>query len=209
MAYLSKTDREFALWKTVGSVTENFVRPTHSTTRSLDMLSRDSETSLRTLIYCSCRHPLATTMVCNGIRIHCTSIWNAVDYIRAKIVKADGTNLTDKEKTGIINLPLQTIVVASGCLGRRVREIVEGSGFVEMYLFDGELIGRCGKETQLLRNCKFPIGFTQIRHFLFSFFTGSSCDETRPLDNFTDASTIEFAVSGQGSEYIVHRFETQ
>ena len=34
-------------------------------------------------------------------------------------------------------------------------------------------------------------------------------DETRPLANFTDASTIEFAVSGQGSEYIVHRFETQ
>lgn len=37
-------------------------------------------------------------------------------YVRAKIVKADGTNLTDKEKTGIINLPLHTIVIASGCL---------------------------------------------------------------------------------------------
>ena len=27
-------------------------------------------------------------------------------------------------------------------------------------------------------------------------------DETRPLANFTDSSTIDFAVSGQGSEYI-------
>jgi hypothetical protein len=73
--------------------------------------------------------------------------------------------------------------------GRRVREIVEGSGFVEMYLFDGELIGRCGKETQLLRNYKFPIGFTQIRHFLFFFFTGSSwCAKIVKADgtNLTD-----------------------
>lgn len=52
--------------------------------------------------------------------------------------------------------------------GRRVREIGEGSGFVEMYLFDGELIGRCGKETQLSRNCKFLIVLLKYAIFYFS-----------------------------------------
>jgi hypothetical protein len=40
--------------------------------------------------------------------------------------------------------------------GSSVREIGEGSGFVEMYLFDGELIGRCKSNLKREKKEKLP-----------------------------------------------------
>ena len=98
MSYLSKTDRDFAIPQQLSL----FTAPPNQL--SIEKIHFDETRPLANFTDAS-----TIEFAVSGQGSEYIDLKRSRLYVRAKIVKADGTDLTDKEKTGIINLPLQTM----------------------------------------------------------------------------------------------------
>lgn len=98
MTYLSKSDRDFAIPHQLSLFT------TPPNQLSIEKIHFDETRPLANFTDSS-----TVEFAVSGQGFEYIDLKRSRLYVRAKIVKADGTDLTDKEKTGIINRPLQTM----------------------------------------------------------------------------------------------------
>jgi len=98
MAYLSKTDRDFAIPQQLSLFT------TPPNQLSIEKIHFDETRPLANFTDAS-----TIEFAVSGQGSEYIDLKRSRLYVRTKIVKADGTDLTVKEKTGTINLPLQTM----------------------------------------------------------------------------------------------------